>query len=181
MISRMKGTGVTCALFLLSAYATTVQSASPIGEIACQASGFETLKVGSIREVVPPGAEAVVIFRVAVATLKREALRGHDLSSAARMFALRAFSQRIEKQKPVGRGEHELVAEGVQALALDCRGLPTMVLWVQRSKLRWEQAAGGATGETLLEVRRMLDGQPGLGLADPPRLVPTPPVFIDNQ
>lgn len=182
MIFKMNGRGVMSALFVLSAaYATTVQSAVPIGELACKASGFETLKVGSIREVVAPGVEAVMVFRVAVVTLKREALRGHDLSGAARMFALRAFSQRIEKQKPVGRGEYELVAEGVQAQAMDCHGSPIMVFWVPRSKLRWEQTAEGATGETLLEVRRMLDGQQGLRSTDPPRLVPTPPVFIDSQ
>jgi len=173
--------GAFCTLAFVAFAWSQGSAAQHIPDFACQDSGFEAFKAGEVREFyVPLSKEPALLFRVVPDALRRDLLRGHELSSAARMMALGSFAKRLEKQRPTSAGEYQLVAEGLQFTTVNCRRGQVMVFWILRSKIKWDLVAEGGSGSTFSEARRILDGPPSLVDREVPN-ARQPRVFIDSQ
>jgi hypothetical protein len=135
-----------------------------ISELACQDRGFDAARIGAFREVEQPSGDSTYLFKVEVERLRLEGLKGRDVSAVARSLALREFSNSYARRQPIGPGEFQLVVERVQSAVVSCQQVQVVVYWVSRSQLRWERSELSTIGSTLEEVRRIFDGERGLGL-----------------
>ncbi len=153
---------VVCAGLVLGHLPSAPLASTPVAELACQDLGFEASRVGAFREVEHPSGDSTYLFKVEAERLRREGLKGGELSSVARSLALREFSSNYARRQPTGPGEFQLVAERVQSTVLTCGRAQVVMYWVARSQLRWERAEPSTTGSTLQEVRRIFEGDQSL-------------------
>ena len=180
-------------------------NAIAISSLACESQGYLAYKGGQMRELNLGSQGLTFLFRVSESALVKDGLQGSDSSSVARMLALGAMSKRMEKSKPSGGGEYVLVAEFLQSVSVKCDQRRFYVFWTKASNLRWVPSEVTASGGTLAEVRKILDGRQSFesngstmkeaqrpqsapsrespkGVAPPAAPVaPTAPIYIENQ
>lgn len=149
-------------------------SASPsIEALICDERGFSRTKVGAFAEL-KQDADTVYVFRIDVAELSRENLKGHELTSAARSYAAREFIRAFSKVTPPPSESAGLVADGVQTLAKKCRNQSVLLIWAKRSNLRWEISSTPANPLAVMEeAKRLIDG------SDEKSLAPRSPVLTE--
>mgnify|MGYP001273089655 CR=1 FL=1 len=152
--------GHLAPLFLALPLASSpVIASSSIDEMVCADKDFLQAGEGMFREVpAPDQRDSIYVFKISAERLKTEGLKGAELSAVARNFAAQEFSKRFAKRSPPGTGMTVLVSEGVQSIAAQCRTGTTILIWVSRSKLRWEAVKDTTPRGVMEEARRMIDG-----------------------
>ena len=125
---------------------------------ACTDKDFAPVEGGAFREIVVPESRGpVFLFKVGVDRLRSENARASDLSALARNYANREFAKRFIKQTPPNDKTNVLIYEGVQSIMVRCSAGETILVWVPRSKLRWEASSEAPRGGAMEEARRMID------------------------
>jgi len=126
--------------------------------MACTDKDFAPVEGGAFREIVVPESKGpVFLFKVGLDRLRSENARASDLSALARNYANREFAKRFMKQFPPNDKTTVLIYEGVQSIMLRCSARATILVWVPRSKLRWEGSSEAPRGGAMEEARRMID------------------------
>ncbi len=150
-------------------------SASFNGEtLICNTTTFSKTKVGSFAES-PLGSDTIYAFRIGTEELAGQNLKGIETNQALRAFAFREFVRAFKQFSPPPSDRAALVAEGAQTISRKCQGHGFFLVWVPRSKLRWEmESKNNATMNTFDEAKRLIDDK--LKSDPPPNLLSPAPL-----
>lgn len=182
-----------CSLLVGSIHAASNQ---PIESRICDDKGFVKTRLGDFVEIIKD-ADTVYAYRVSAEELLASGLKGHDVSTAARSYALREFTRAYSKAVSPPSESAVLVTRGVQSIAKKCPSYTAIFFWVPRSQLHWEisQPSSG-TGDVMEQAKRMIDAAPanspqqpasggtaGFQTVSPPRSPGTgnPKAFIESD
>lgn len=184
------------AFCILLAGSIHAASGQPIESRICDDKGFVKTKLGDFVEVTKD-ADALYAYRVSADELSASGLKGHDISTVARSYALREFTRAYSKAVSPPSESAVLVTRGVQSIAKKCRSYTAILVWVPRSQLHWEipQPSSG-TGDAMEQAKRMIEAtpvnspqQPASGGSPSPKTTfppsslgaENPKVFIEND